>query len=105
MKHYLLFYELCDDYLERRGAFRSEHLELAWQAHERGELVLGGALTEPSDQALLLFQGETPEAARAFAKSDPYVAHGLVRRWSVREWATAVGDSAANPVRPEGSPR
>lgn len=99
--HYLLFYDLSPDYLERRPAFRAEHLALAWQAHERGELVLGGALADPADGAVLLFQGETPEPAERFAKADPYVRNGLVRSWRVRPWTTVVGDLAATPVRPE----
>ncbi|GMU44733.1 MAG: YciI family protein [Xanthomonadales bacterium] len=98
--HYLLVYELSRDYLARRGEFRDTHLALAWAAVERGELLLGGALAEPADRALLLFQGETPAAAEAFAAADPYVAHGLVERWSVRPWTTVVGTGAATPVRP-----
>jgi uncharacterized protein len=100
MKHYLLLYTLAPDYLERRGALRDEHLTLAWQAHERGELVLAGALAEPVDNAVFLFRGEGPEAAEAFARADPYVKHGLVPEWRVREWSTVVGDAAAAPVRP-----
>ena len=100
MKHYLLFYELADDYLERRGALRASHLENGWRSHERGELVLGGALTEPVDTALLLFKGDSPRVAEAFAEADPYVINGLVRRWRVREWTTVIGETAANPVRP-----
>jgi uncharacterized protein len=98
--HYLLFYDLAPDYLARRGEFRAEHLALAWQAAERGELLLGGALSEPVDQALLLFQGDSPEVAHAFALADPYVQNGLVTKWSVRAWQTVVGEQAANPVRP-----
>lgn len=41
--YYLLFYEVVDDYVERRRAFRDEHLGLAREAKERGELVLAGA--------------------------------------------------------------
>jgi uncharacterized protein len=100
MKHYLLLYTLATDYLERRGALRDEHLTLAWQAHERGELVLAGALAEPVDNAVFLFRGEGPEAAEAFARADPYVEKGLVTEWRVREWTTVVGDTAAAPVRP-----
>ena len=37
--HYLLFYDVVDDYVERRLAFREAHLLLARQAVERGELV------------------------------------------------------------------
>jgi len=47
--HYLLFYEVGHDYIERRTEFRGVHLELGWKAAERGELVLGGALANPVD--------------------------------------------------------
>lgn len=99
--HYLLFYEVSADYLERRAEFRSEHLKLAWEANARGELVLGGALDEPADGAVLLFEGDSPEAAERFAESDPYVKNGLVLGWRVRPWTTVVGELAAVPVRPE----
>jgi uncharacterized protein len=98
--HYLLIYDLADDYLDRRTAFREAHLALAWQAADCGDLVLGGALAEPADQAYLLFQSDSPAAAEAFAKADPYVANGLVKSWRVRQWNTVVGDRCANPVRP-----
>jgi uncharacterized protein YciI len=100
LKHYVLFYDVSEDYLERRAAFRMEHLAKGWQAHERGELVLGGALTDPVDGAILLFKGASPAVAEAFAMADPYVVNGLVKRWHVREWSTVVGETAANPIRP-----
>ena len=98
--HYLLLYELADDYLERRGEFRNVHLKLGWEAADRGELILGGALANPVDGAILLFKGESPEVAENFAKADPYVANGIVKSWRVREWTTVVGDLSANPKRP-----
>jgi uncharacterized protein YciI len=97
--HYLLMYDLVSDYLERRAAYREAHLDLAWAATERGELLLAGALAEPTDTAMLLFQGDSAAAAEAFAKADPYVLAGLVTRWRVREWTTVVGEGAAKPVR------
>jgi uncharacterized protein YciI len=96
--HYLLIYDLCDDYLERRASWRDEHLKLARAAVARGELQLGGALVEPADNAILLFEGDSPAAAEAFANADPYVREGLVTRWRVRGWMTVVGERAANPV-------
>lgn len=99
MNHYLLTYHLAPDYLDRRPVYRAEHLALAWEAAERGDLLLGGAVEDPVDAALLLFAGETPAAAEAFARADPYVTNGLVERWSVRRWNTVVGEIAANPVR------
>jgi uncharacterized protein len=96
--HFLLFYEVTPDYLERRAAFRTEHLAYADSAVERGELVLGGALAEPADGAVLLFRGDSPAAAGAFAKNDPYVLNGLVKEWKVRPWTTVVGKLAEHRV-------
>ena len=97
--HYLLIYDLAPDYLERRGEFRNEHLKLAWDASARGELVLGGALADPVDNAVLLFKGDSPSAAERFVAADPYVKNGLVARWRVRPWTTVVGETASSPVR------
>ena len=98
--HYLLFYEVGEDFLARRSELRSAHLEKAWAASERGELVLGGALANPVDGAVLLFRGDSPAVAESFAKADPYVTRGLVRKWRVREWMTVAGATATTPVRP-----
>jgi uncharacterized protein YciI len=102
MKHFLLTYTLAGDYLERRPVFRAEHLALAQAAAERGELLLGGALAGfgggAPDEAQLLFAGEDAGGAEAFARRDPYVSHGLVSDWRVREWITVVGEGAASPV-------
>lgn len=98
--HFLLIYEFVPDYLQRRGEFRAAHLQLAWQAAERGELLLGGAVGEPIEGGILLFRGDGPAAAEAFARADPYVQHGLVTRWRVAPWKTVVGRDAAEPVRP-----
>lgn len=100
--HYLLFYEVSEDYVTRRAEFRAAHLEKAWQASARGELVLGGALANPVDGAMLLFKGDSPEVAEKFARADPYVTSGAVKRWYVREWTTVAGEEAANPIRPAG---
>lgn len=97
-RHYLLIYDTAPDYLERRPQFRGVHLELARAAQARGELVLGGALANPADQAILLFKGPGPEAAEAFAKADPYVANGLIASWKVREWTTVIGVDALTKV-------
>jgi len=98
--HYLLMYDVTDDYVARRGEFRAAHLELARQAVERGEMVLGGALADPVDGAVLLFRGASPASAEAFARADPYVANGLVARWRVRPWTTVIGAMAELPIAP-----
>ena len=97
--HFLLFYEFIPEYLQRRGEHRAEHLRMAWEAHERGELILGGALAEPADGAVVLFDCADERVVRAFAEADPYVRSGLVRRWWVRPWTTVVGEQAVAPLR------
>ena len=103
MAHVLLRYTLAPDYLARRGALREAHLALAWAAADAGTLLLGGAVGDPPESALLLF-GDA-DAARTFAAQDPYVTNGLVTRWDVAPWATVVGAEAATPIRPAGSLR
>ena len=100
---YLLIYEAAPEYLERRGSFRAEHLALAWEAHAKGHLVLAGALANPVDGAIFHFRGDSPAAAEEFARADPYVRNGLVRRWRVREWTTVIGDAAATPIHPDAA--
>jgi uncharacterized protein YciI len=97
--HYFLIYDLADDYLQRRPEFRAAHLELAWRAKETLGLVLAGALGDPTDQAMLLFECDSPERIEFFAKADPYVKNGLVKSWRVRQWNTVVGDDATTPTR------
>jgi len=96
--HYLLFYEADGAYVERRKPLREAHLQHAREAVARGELVLGGAYADPPDGAVVLFKGSTPAVAEQFAKTDPYVVHGLVKRWYVREWTTVVGASAESKI-------
>jgi uncharacterized protein len=103
--HYLLFYDVVDDYVARRAPFRAEHIRLARDAVARGELILGGALANPPDAVVLLFRADSPQVARTFAEADPYVREGLVTRWRVREWTTVVGPDAESPLpnQPGGS--
>jgi uncharacterized protein YciI len=93
--HYLLFYDAVENYEERRKPFREAHIKYARAAVSRGELVLGGALGNPADGAVILFRGDSPAAAEKFAMSDPYVLNGVIKNWRVREWTTVVGDDAA----------
>lgn len=98
--HYLLIYDLRPDYLERRGEYRNEHLELAWKSSDDGHLIMGGALQNPVDQAILLFESDSPAVAEEFARNDPYVKNGIVKGWKVRPWITVAGTQAHTPVKP-----
>ena len=92
MKYYALFYYVVDDFVARRAEYRVEHLRLVREAHRRGELLLAGALTDPTDRALLVFRAADRSVAENFARNDPYVKKGLVTRWEVRPWAVVIGN-------------
>jgi len=96
--HYLLIYDVVDDYVTRRVPLRAAHIGHARQSIARGDLVLGGALNNPPDGAVLLFRGSSPAAAEQFAQNDPYVINGLVKNWRVREWTTVLGPAAEVPL-------
>jgi uncharacterized protein len=91
---YILLYQLVADYLARRTAYREEHLRLVREAHQRGELLMAGAFSEPADRALLIFRSADPSSAENFARNDPYVKNGLVTHWEVRTWSVVIGNPA-----------
>jgi uncharacterized protein YciI len=94
MGYYVLEYALVDDYVARRAALRAAHLALAREAHRRGELILAGALAEPTDRAVLVWQTDDRSIIERFIDSDPYVHHGLVTSWTIRPWTVVVGGGA-----------
>lgn len=91
MNYYVLTYKTIDNFLEERKKYRVEHLALAQEQLQKGQLVLGGALDEPADEALLVFKGADAEVAKSFAQKDPYVKNGLIREWTVRKWNVVIG--------------
>jgi hypothetical protein len=101
MPYFVLFYDVVEGFPERRTPFRPEHLNLVNEAHARGELLLAGALADPTDGALLVFRADDRRVAEEFARRDPYVLNGLVMRWRVRGWnvVTESQAPAGNPSR------
>jgi uncharacterized protein YciI len=89
---WLLFYDVVDDYIERRAPLRDDHLALAREAHERGELVIAGALAEPADGAVLVFRADDLTVIEDFVRRDPYVQNGLVARHRIRPWTVVIGN-------------
>src|SRR5260370_12510401 len=102
MNYYALFYEVVDDFVARRAPFRQEHLRLANEARERGEILLAGALADPADRALIVFHVDDKTKVESFARKDPYVQNGLVKKWEVRPWNVVVGNE---PLSSSSAPR
>ncbi len=102
---FILFYDVTPDYIVRRAEYRADHLRLAWEYADRGELLLGGALEDPVDMAVLVFRCAGSEVVEGFVRRDPYVANGLVASWRIRPFPAVVGSVSATPLRPDEQAR
>lgn len=89
--YYVLLYDYVEDVATKRTPYREQHLALVRKLHERGDLLMAGAWANPLDGAALVFRVDSPKAVEDFVAADPYVKHGLVTRWRIREWSVAVG--------------
>jgi uncharacterized protein len=89
--HYVLLYNVVEDFINRRTSYREAHLKLIQAAHQRGELLMAGAFADPVDGAALVFKADDPSVPRRFAQEDPYVKNGLIKDWRVRAWNVVVG--------------
>lgn len=82
---YVLFYEAADDFMAKVPAHFEAHRALWGRFHGEGTLLMVGPFTDaPAGGAMAVFA--TRAAAEAFAAADPFVVHGVVARWNVREW-------------------
>ena len=82
MPYFALTYEVVADFVNQRPPFRPSHLK------------------EVRD-ALLVFRAADKSTAESFAKADPSVKEGLVKKWTVRPWTRrrpgSVGDATGPP--------
>ena len=92
MNYYLLIYDVVNDYVAKRAAYRDEHLRLVKGAYKRGELIMAGALADPVDQAILIFRSPDKAPIEKFIHEDPYIRHGLIEQWRIRPWTVVVGN-------------
>ena len=78
---YVLFYESGDlsCAAENFPAHQARYTEFM----QRGELLALGPFTDGSGSIAVF---TTREAAEEFASGDPFVLHGVVSSWQIREW-------------------
>lgn len=87
MKYVLLYEPGSEEGAARAPLHFPEHVA-SWDAYRRdGTLLLIGPFADGSG-AMAVFT--TREAAEQFASEDPFVRHGVVSGWSVREWNEAI---------------
>jgi uncharacterized protein YciI len=85
---YVLFYESAADIAAKAPPHFAAHRARWADFHARGVLLMIGPFANAQDGAMAIFT--TREAAEEFAAGDPFVRHGVVRRWHIREWNEAL---------------
>jgi uncharacterized protein len=85
---YVLFYEAAEDVRSRAPSHFPAHRARWADFHARGTLLMIGPFANAQDGAMAIFT--TREAAEQFARGDPFVQHGVVRAWHIREWNEAL---------------
>jgi uncharacterized protein YciI len=84
-KKYVLFYESGNDLRSKAPAHFPAPMVRVKEFHGRGALLMVGTFGNPQEEsAMSIFT--TREAAEEFAKDDPFVVAGVVRKWKVLEW-------------------
>lgn len=77
--YYLLLYEVIDDYVKRRAPYRDEHLRIANEAAQKGQLMLGGPLTILWMEPPSFSKPTTAVRSKISSKTTPMSKTGLLR--------------------------
>jgi uncharacterized protein len=89
MPKYVMFYESASDIRSRAPLHFPAHVARWKDFQAQGTLLMIGTFADPQNEgSMAIFT--TREAAEAFARGDPFVLNGVVRRWSVQEWNEAI---------------
>jgi uncharacterized protein YciI len=96
---YVVLYESAPNVDVNAPPHLPAHIARWKQFQERGELLMIGVFGNPQGEgSMSIFT--TREAAEAFVKEDPFVLHGVVKAWTIREWREVLWPDAA-PSAPE----
>lgn len=86
---YVIFYEAAPDFMSKALQYFEQHRALWKQFGDAGTLLMIGPFEgEPAGEAMGVFT--TREAAESFVAADPFVKHGVVAKWKLREWREAL---------------
>ena len=82
-------YEMVPDMMALVPAHLPAHRERWQEFARRGELLMIGPFANTQqDGAMAVFT--TREAAEEFVRGDPFILHGIVRNWYIRDWIEAL---------------
>jgi uncharacterized protein len=86
---YAVIYESAEDAREKARTHFPAHKARWSEYQERGELLMIGTFSDGSG-AMGIFT--TLDAAEEFVNGDPFLIHGVIRSWQIKEWNEVLGD-------------
>lgn len=92
--YFILTYETIEGYVEKRKPFREEHLSLLTKELENKHVILGGALEDPADKAVIIWNVKDKKTIEDFVSNDPYVQNGLISKYEIRPWNVVINNLA-----------
>lgn len=95
MKTFAVITTFVEDVAEKRAPYREAHLAHLRGLHEKGTVLLGGALVDPMDAGLLIVRAESKEEVEKLIAEDAYARNGIWTKIEVREWNVVVGSLPA----------
>ena len=93
----VVFYESAPGLAEKAPLHAAAHRARWGEFADRGELLMIGPFANAQeDGAMGIFT--TRKAAEEFVRGDPFVLHGVVRNWTIRDWNEALVPDSPTPV-------
>jgi uncharacterized protein YciI len=82
---YVVLYASADDVAHRAPPHFPAHKARLDAFHARGDLLMVGTFGDPQNEgSMAVFR--TREAAEEFVAGDPFVLHGVVSGYEIRDW-------------------
>jgi uncharacterized protein len=81
---WVMLYETAPDGLSKAMENYEAHRARLDEFHRRGSLLMAGPWGDPSEGAMGIFVDR--EGAEEFIAGDPFVLHGVVSKWDIKEW-------------------
>jgi uncharacterized protein len=82
---YVVLYTSADDVAHKAPEHFPAHRSRIDEFHARGELLMVGVFGDPQTQgSMAIFPSR--QSAETFVAGDPFVRHGVVGHYEIREW-------------------
>jgi uncharacterized protein YciI len=80
----VLLYESASDVMKTAPVHYPAHKARVDAFHARGDLIAVGTWADPREGSMAVFRSRA--TAEEFVKDDPFVLHGVVARYELKDW-------------------